>query len=111
MPAVTVTDKLLAEMVAVVVREADPERIYLFGSYARNEATPESDVDLLVVERNAPDGDPHQEMARIWRVLAQFRVSKDIIVCSVDDVERRKNWRNHVIARALREGRLLYERH
>ena len=38
----------LAEMIAPVARELGVERIYLFGSYARGEATPDSDVDILI---------------------------------------------------------------
>mgnify|MGYP004479896569 FL=1 len=38
----------LAEMIAPVARELGVERIYLFGSYARGEATPDSDVDIFI---------------------------------------------------------------
>jgi predicted nucleotidyltransferase len=43
-------DKIRAA-VAILVREAQPERVILFGSSARGEAKPDSDLDLLVVER------------------------------------------------------------
>src|SRR5713101_1398588 len=51
--------------VAILVREAQPERVILFGSYARGDAKPDSDLDLLVVEREVR----HQqaEMARLRR--------------------------------------------
>lgn len=38
----------LAERIAPIARELGVERIYLFGSYARGEATPDSDVDILI---------------------------------------------------------------
>ena len=42
-------------MVGIIVREADPEAIILFGSRARGEAGPHSDVDILVVaSRHGP---------------------------------------------------------
>jgi hypothetical protein len=47
-------------------------------------------------------------MIRIWRALAGFTVAKDILVYSHEEVERWRGARNHVIGRALREGRLLY---
>ena len=99
-------------MVDVVVKEVDPQRIYLFGSYARGQAGENSDLDLLIVEREefAPERSRRREMARIWRALASFRVPKDILVYTQDEVAYWRDTRNHIIARALREGRLLYEK-
>jgi predicted nucleotidyltransferase len=107
-----VTDRLLQEMVDVIVNEVHPERIYLFGSCARGEAGEDSDVDLLIVEDRefSPERSEHHEMARIGELLAPYPVAKDILVYSSAEVERRRNWLNHVVACALREGRLLYER-
>ncbi len=42
---ITVSDEILAEMVQTIVREVDPERIYLFGSRARGNERADSDVD------------------------------------------------------------------
>jgi len=69
-------------------------------------------VDILIVEREAfgPGRSRRQEMARLWRLLAEFRVPKDILVYSSEEVKRWREARNHVIAHALREGRLLYDR-
>ena len=107
-----VTDAVLAEMVNAIVSEIDPERVYLFGSRGRGDPRESSDIDLLVVEREpfSPARSRRREMARLWRLLAGFRIPKDILVYSVDEVERWRNTRNHVVAHAVREGRLLYER-
>jgi predicted nucleotidyltransferase len=109
---IVVTDQVLDEMVQAIIQEIDPEQIYLFGSHARGTARPDSDVDLLIVERQ-PFG-PHrsrwQELARIRRALSQFRVSKDIIVYSRDEVAKWQHAVNHIVSRGLREGKLLYER-
>jgi predicted nucleotidyltransferase len=103
---------VLRDMVEVVVQEADPEQIYLFGSHARGQAGDDSDLDLLIVEQEAfgPERSRRHEMARIWRALARFRMPKDILVYTPDEVDYWRDAKNHVIARALREGRLLYER-
>ena len=107
---VVATEQLIREMAAVVAREVSPEAIILFGSHAAGNAGPDSDVDLLVVEATpfGPDKDRRQEMTRLWRALAAFAVSKDILVYSRQEVERWRGATNHVIARALREGKLLY---
>ena len=46
----------LRQMVKAIVEEVDPEQVILFGSHARGEATPDSDVDFVVVE-TLPFGD------------------------------------------------------
>lgn len=38
----------ISEIISPIAEELGVERIYLFGSYARGEATPDSDVDLLI---------------------------------------------------------------
>ena len=105
-----VNDALLREMAEVAAAEVQPEAIILFGSHATGQAHPDSDVDLLIVEA-APFGehrDRRDEMTRVWRALARFMVAKDILVYSRDEIEQWRDARNHVIARALREGKVLY---
>jgi len=104
------TDRLLDDIVAVVARELDPEAIVLFGSRAIGDARADSDVDLLIVTREAfgPATDRRAVMVRLWTALAGIRVAKDLLVYSREEVAQWRQSRNHVIANALREGRLLY---
>ncbi len=99
-------------MVDIIVREADPEQIILFGSRARGDAAETSDVDLLIVasEPFGPHRSRRKEMAKLWHALRGIPVSKDMLVYSRDEVEKWQDSINHVIGYALREGRLLYER-
>ncbi|MDE2823172.1 MAG: nucleotidyltransferase domain-containing protein [Chloroflexota bacterium] len=99
-------------MVNVIVDEVDPDQIILFGSRARGDSHDSSDVDFVVLEAE-PFGDGrsrHAEEVRLYDALSDFRVSKDILVFSHQDAEYWKDSLNHVLARALREGRVLYER-
>ena len=107
-----VDDTLLERMVQVIVDEVDPEQVILFGSRARGDARADSDVDLVVVEASpfGPDRNRRAEAARLWRALAGFRVPKDILVFSRNEVDYWRDSLNHVLARALREGKVLYER-
>ncbi len=107
-----VDDALLERMVQAIVDEVEPERVILFGSRARGDARPDSDVDLVIVEAEpfGPGRDRRAEAVRLYRALVDFRVSKDILVYSRDEVAYWRDSLNHVLARALREGRLLYER-
>ena len=107
-----VDEALLEGMVQAIVDVADPEQVILFGSRARGDAGVDSDVDLVVVEAEpfGPGRDRRAEAARLWRALAGFRVPKDILVYSRDEVDYWRDSLNNVLARALREGRVLYER-
>ena len=107
-----VTDALLDQMVQAIVAEVDPEQVILFGSRARGDAREDSDVDLVVVEAE-PFGlerSRRQELVRLYHALVEFPVSADILVYSHDDVDYWRDSLNHVLARALREGKVLYER-
>jgi predicted nucleotidyltransferase len=108
---VSISDELIDKMARQIVAEVDPERIVLFGSRARGEASEQSDVDFLVVEREpfGPSRSLRREAVRIWECLHEFRVPKDILVYSVSEIDRWKDSRYHVVGRALREGKVLYE--
>ena len=107
-----VDDALLRRMTAIIVEAVDPEQVILFGFRARGNAEADSDVGLVVVEAEpfGPDRDRGAEETRLWRALAKFHVPKDILVYSVDEADRWRGSLNHVLARALREGKVLYER-
>jgi uncharacterized protein len=109
---IAITEAILDAMIAAIVQEIDPEQIYLFGSRARGNARPDSDVDLLIVEQKL-FGSGHsrwKEIARIRRILSPFRIPKDILLYSTDEMAKWQPSMNHIISRSLREGKLLYER-
>jgi uncharacterized protein len=108
---VSVSEELIEQMAKEIVREVDPERIVLFGSWARGQANESSDVDLLIVERDpfGPDRSRRKEAARIWRCLSGFRVPTDILVYSADEIAQWQDSVQHVIGKAMREGKVLYE--
>ncbi|MBF0154162.1 MAG: nucleotidyltransferase domain-containing protein [Magnetococcales bacterium] len=106
------SEELLIEAVARVVRESDPERIILFGSRARGDDRTDSDVDLLVV---APESTIRKHgrrrlLARFWSAMGHLPASFDFLLFSPAEVTRWQNSVNHVVCRALREGKTLYER-
>ena len=108
---VNISDDVIDRMTQRIVREVDPQRILLFGSRARGEANEQSDVDLLVVEREpfGQNRSRRQEAARIWRCLSEFRIPTDILVYSVGEIDLWKDSSYHVVGRALKEGKVLYE--
>lgn len=107
-----ITDANLAAMSTRIAETVQPERIILFGSLARGEATEESDIDLLVVvEEGFSQCSRWRELERIREHLAAFPMAKDILLYSRAEVDHWQHSPNHIIVHALEEGISLYERH
>lgn len=99
----------LPEMVDRRVRDFDPERIDLLGSYAWGEPNKDSDIDLMIV---VPDlaARPSQAAARGHRCLRGIGIPKDLLIrthAQVEKGDRAPGSLEHLI---LDRGILLYER-
>lgn len=93
--------------VEILAREMKPRKIILFGSTARDEARPDSDLDFLVVMEGF--GSRLREMRRASAVLAPLKIATDVLVYSEAEVEQWGHVTNHVINEALLEGRVVYD--
>ncbi|PSR17591.1 nucleotidyltransferase domain-containing protein [filamentous cyanobacterium CCP3] len=108
----TLTPELLEQMTAAIVEAVAPEQIVLFGSRAKGLDRPDSDIDLLIVEAE-PFGlnrSRRKEATKVWKVLGPFGIPADVLMFSTEEVAKWQHSRNHVIPRAIAEGRVLYER-
>lgn len=92
----------------VVAAAREPLKVILFGSYGRGEATEFSDLDLLVVERDATDAG--EEMMRLQDAIGILDVGVDLLVYSEADFEKRRHWCSTPVYWAAREGKVLYDR-
>ena len=110
---VSVTDALLKDIAEKIVAAVHPRMIILFGSHARGTARPDSDLDFIVVEDGpfGPERSRRAETVKLWRLLRDVRVAKDFLVFTPEEMEKWRDTPNHVVAHALREGRVMYERH
>ncbi|MBI4494293.1 MAG: nucleotidyltransferase domain-containing protein [Chloroflexi bacterium] len=101
----TLSQETLDEIVRRVVEVARPEKIILFGSAARGEMGPNSDVDLLVVKSGANQLDLAR---RIYMNLFGVGKAVDVIVVTPEDIERYRDAIGLVIEPALRDGKVVY---
>ena len=99
-------DATLDDIVRRIVAASQPEKVILFGSAARGEMGPHSDVNLLVVKQCDNNWDV---MGDIYEELYGVAAAVDIVVVTPDDVERYKDTHALVIKPALREGRIVYQ--
>ncbi len=100
-------EDVIPELVTVIVRNFRPLRIILFGSRARGDHRPSSDVDLLVVLPEAPD--KRALAAGIRDDLANIPVAKDIIVTTPQEIDEERELVGSLLHHALRDGKVLYE--
>ena len=100
-------DQLLAEIVERLVRAYHPERIYLFGSIARDEAGPDSDYDILLV---MPDDSPPELLrpTRAYDALWGLPTAVDVHVWPRSKFESRLHLKASLPSTIIREGRELY---
>jgi predicted nucleotidyltransferase len=103
-------EAVLAAVTSALVRDLAPERIVLFGSFARGDQNRASDLDLVVI---APTALPFCD--RIGSALesagtASRRLPVEPLVYTPEEWEHMVAEGNSFAALVLREGRVLYER-
>jgi uncharacterized protein len=90
-----------------IAREFHPERIILFGSHARGDAKPDSDLDLLVIMPRDGKEHPHQQAAEIHlKCHPGFPI--DVLVRTQEEFDRRLSMRDWFMRDIAREGKVLH---
>ena len=99
---------VIDEMVRRIVSLCDPERIILFGSYARGTAGPDSDVDFLIVM--SLHSTKREARLKIRRALSGMGLSKDVVVVTPQEMDRFRQCAGTIVRAAVQEGKVLNER-
>lgn len=98
----------LPEITKRIVKTSNPEKIILFGSYARGETSSNSDLDLLVIVPGIKR--LRAESVRVRRALRGLMIPVDVILATPEQIERLGNFTGLVYHTALSEGKVVYER-
>jgi predicted nucleotidyltransferase len=101
------THDAIATAVRRLVAAASPRKVILFGSYAEGKATADSDLDLLVIEREV--GVKRQEMVRLRKAIGSVGLPVDVLVYSEEEVADWGHLPGTTLYWALKEGKVLYE--
>jgi predicted nucleotidyltransferase len=99
-------DQRVREVVGRIVSEFSPSMVLLFGSRARGEARPESDVGLIVVWKD--ENPPPNRSAAVRLALGRIGFPMDLAVVTPSEFARFREWRGHVFHSAAREGVVLH---
>ena len=100
------------EIMAIVNKfkeSLNPLRIYLFGSYARNDYNTKSDYDFYIIVPDENYDNIEQTNTAYCALIGMKRTPVDIVIGNKSLFERRKNL-NSIEKIVAKEGVLLYER-
>jgi predicted nucleotidyltransferase len=102
----THVQSLLDRVVRRIVRRFHPEKVILFGSQARADAGPDSDLDLLVVMDFK--GTKLDKMVELDETVDDIPMPVDILVTTPEDFAWRKDIVGTIEWPAFHEGKVLY---
>lgn len=103
-----VSAEILEQIVERLIALTSPSKIILFGSNARGEAQPDSDLDLFVVKKDVTEH--YDEALRLGRALSDLILPIDLVVTSEAQFERYGRVPGTIYYHALKEGYVLYAR-
>jgi predicted nucleotidyltransferase len=107
-----ITSVVIRAAVDRIVRALEPEKIFMFGSQARGEATDVSDLDLLVVMES--DESKLERGIKIRKLISPRAFGLDVLVYTPEEFEKAAShedyWFNPLIKDIIKEGKKLYDR-
>ena len=102
------SDEIIQQIVDLITTRLSPRRVILFGSYAKGDAGPDSDLDLFV--ELDPPLPKRGRSSLIKELFDPYPGPMDIVVYSPEEVAYWKQAPASLVATVLREGKVLYAR-
>jgi predicted nucleotidyltransferase len=103
------SDQETLEIVVARIKEAiNPQKIILFGSWARGEGSLHSDIDLLIIQESTLPRP--QRYAQVRRLFWGMGVPMDILVYTPEEFARYQSVPGSFAHTVAHEGKVLYAR-
>jgi uncharacterized protein len=98
--------KEVEESVEKIKKQYQPEKIFIFGSFALDKIGPDSDIDFFIIKKTKK---PRRErQCEVSRILIDRKVPIDILVYTPGEAERRKEMGDQFILDIFKNGKLVY---
>ena len=101
-----IPQEAIDEVVRQIAENFHPQKIILFGSYARGKPRPESDLDLLVV-MDTPLKESQQSLKIRQHLGVMFGI--DLLVYTPKRLQERLDMNDWFIREVIEEGKVVYE--
>ena len=88
------------------LQQAQPDKIYLFGSYASGTANKESDIDLLLLKESISSRS--KEMVAARKLLGGLNQAFDVLVATPEEFEFYRHEAGSVYREISERGTLIY---
>lgn len=98
---------LLEHVTKTIVERFRPKRIVVFGSHARGDARPDSDLDIFV-EMETPRRPPERAI-EVSSVFGLRSWPLDVVVYTPEEVRRLRHVKGTLLSVIEQEGKVLYE--
>lgn len=96
------------EVVRRIVGVVDPDKVIIFGSRARGDHRPDSDLDILVIQESSEPR--YKRSASHYGALASLPIEVDVLVYTPREVLEWSRVPQAFVTTAIREGVVVYER-
>lgn len=106
-----ITEKQIQALTAILVAETNPEKIYLFGSYATGKAAMDSDLDVLIVVRNELSKEERRKTVAhlgLKTASSDLFFPKDFKIYSLKEFDALKGKKQSFLNRILKSATPLY---
>lgn len=99
-------EKQIESIKQQLIDKYKPEKIIIFGSYAKGEFNEDSDIDFLIIKKDTPN--LGRERAREIRRLIEKNVACDFLVYRPEELQERIKLEDPFIKLILKEGKVIY---
>lgn len=102
-----ITEEMIREATTRLINMASPEKIFLFGSFARQQGGEYSDLDFMIVQKRIESR--RREVVRLYDALRPLRIPVDLLLTTETIFREWEDVPGTVFYEVKREGRLCYE--
>lgn len=102
------TEKEIEKLIGRIVARIQPQRIIIFGSYAKDSATAQSDLDILVItETELPMANRGDDLKPI---LSNSLIPVDVHFYTPEEIEEYSQEPFSFISSILKSGRIVFQK-